>query len=79
MSFFTTDNLRLVTSGRWLSRPDPNVESVGIGTDTRADLRGRVFVAIRGAQHDGHDHLDAAAAAGATVAIVDREDDRRRP
>ncbi len=36
----------------------------GVGIDTREDLSGRCFVAIRGDRHDGHDHLAAAFTAG---------------
>lgn len=39
--------------------------------DSRAVRRGVLFVAVRGADRDGHDYLDAAKAAGASVAIVD--------
>lgn len=42
----------------------------GVGIDTRDDLSGRCFVAIRGERHDGHDHLPAAFDAGAAAAIV---------
>ena len=43
----------------------------GVGTDTRADLEGRLFVAIPGENHDGHDHLEAAWAAGASSALIE--------
>jgi len=45
---------------------------VGVGTDTREDLSGRLFVALRGETHDGHDHLAAAVAAGAAALLVER-------
>ncbi len=45
----------------------------GVGIDTREDLSGRCFVAIRGDRHDGHDHLAAAFTAGAAAAIVARD------
>ncbi len=48
---------------------DPEVH--GVGTDTRATLAGRLFVAIPGDRHDGHDHLEAARDAGATAALVE--------
>ena len=44
-----------------------------ISTDTRAITSGACFVALRGEVHDGHAHLAAAAAKGATLAIVDRD------
>jgi UDP-N-acetylmuramoyl-L-alanyl-D-glutamate--2,6-diaminopimelate ligase len=39
--------------------------------DSRAVKPGALFVAVRGAERDGHDYLDAAASAGASAAIVD--------
>ena len=56
---------RIITSDGSSEAPTP---VHGIGTDTRDDLSGRLFVAIRGDRHDGHDHLDAAVAAGAVAA-----------
>lgn len=53
------------------ARRDPWVH--GVGTDTRSTLNGRLFVAIPGDRHDGHDHLEAAVAAGATAALVESE------
>ena len=58
---------RIITSDGSSEAPTP---VHGIGTDTRDDLSGRLFVAIRGDRHDGHDHLDAAVAAGAVAAMV---------
>lgn len=43
-----------------------------LGTDTRADLTGKVFVALKGDSYDAHDYLDQAAQKGATVLIVHR-------
>jgi len=41
-----------------------------ISTDTRAISPGALFVALEGERFDGHDHLSAAVAAGATGAVV---------
>jgi UDP-N-acetylmuramoyl-tripeptide--D-alanyl-D-alanine ligase len=46
---------------------------IGVSTDTRILAPGAVFVALRGALFDGHDHLGAAFAAGAPVAVVERD------
>ncbi|MDY7109508.1 MAG: UDP-N-acetylmuramoyl-tripeptide--D-alanyl-D-alanine ligase [Planctomycetota bacterium] len=73
MSFLARDNLRALAGGRWLQRPVGDDDPVGVGTDTRDDLSGRVFVAIRGERFDGHDYLVNAAGKGAVMAIVDRE------
>jgi UDP-N-acetylmuramoyl-tripeptide--D-alanyl-D-alanine ligase len=43
----------------------------GVTTDTRGDCLGRLFVALRGDQHDGHTFLAAAAARGAAGLVVD--------
>ena len=43
----------------------------GIAHDSRAVAPGYAFLALRGERADGHAFLAAAAAAGATVAIVD--------
>jgi UDP-N-acetylmuramoyl-L-alanyl-D-glutamate--2,6-diaminopimelate ligase len=42
----------------------------GVSDDSRAVRAGSLFVAVRGSERDGHDYLDAAAAAGASAAIV---------
>ena len=44
----------------------------GISTDSRSVTPGSLFVALKGERFDGHDHLAAAAAAGATGAVVQR-------
>ncbi len=41
-----------------------------VSTDTRSMLPGALFVALKGERFDGHDHLAAAQAAGATGAVV---------
>lgn len=47
-----------------------SVAITGVATDTRALQPGDVFVALIGKNHDGHDYLAQAAAAGASCAIV---------
>lgn len=42
----------------------------GITDDSRAVRSGSLFVAVDGSERDGHDYLEAAAGAGASVAIV---------
>jgi UDP-N-acetylmuramoyl-tripeptide--D-alanyl-D-alanine ligase len=51
-------------------RPDDSVHFAAISTDSRALAPGTLFVALAGERFDGHDYLDAAAAAGATGAVV---------
>ncbi|MFM7133915.1 MAG: UDP-N-acetylmuramoyl-tripeptide--D-alanyl-D-alanine ligase [Planctomycetota bacterium] len=50
----------------------PGREAVSLTTDTRDDLAGACFVALRGERFDGHDFVAQAAAAGAAFAIVER-------
>ncbi len=47
-----------------------------IGTDTRADLTGKIFVALKGDQYDAHDYLDKAVASGATALLVHEFDEK---
>lgn len=65
----------LVSSGAASSSSegDEGARVEGISTDTRALTEGAAFVAIKGSTYDGHEHLDAAARAGARAAIVERE------
>ena len=58
------------TGGSWVGEPPAAVESVGI--DTRECLDSGMFVAIAGPNHDGHQHLAAAAEGGAFAAMVER-------
>ena len=41
-----------------------------VSDDSRAMREGALFLAVRGAERDGHDYLDTAAAAGAVAALV---------
>ena len=50
----------------------PNVSIVSLTDDSRAVVRGSCFVAVRGANHDGHQFIDRAVNAGAAVVVVDR-------
>ena len=46
-------------------------EVVGVGTDSRAELQGGVFVALKGAHFDGHHFIASAVQRGARVVIVE--------
>jgi UDP-N-acetylmuramoyl-L-alanyl-D-glutamate--2,6-diaminopimelate ligase len=52
-----------------LPAEDPGIR--GISTDSRAVAPGDLFVALRGANADGHDHLSQAAALGAVAFLVE--------
>ena len=79
MSFLPLDAMANATRGRWVGPPRSGEPLDGIGTDTRVPLQRRAFVALTGAQHDGHDHLAAAEAAGAAALIVSRFPDGFTP
>ena len=65
------DEIAVVVKGRVVG--DGSRSFRGVGTDTRADLKGRLFVAIPGENHDGHDHLEAALAAGASSVLIESD------
>ena len=44
----------------------------GVSTDTRTLRAGQAFVALKGPNHDGHDHVAEAFARGAPAAVVER-------
>ena len=71
MSFFDAENIRTVCGGTWFAAPKNSFSVTGVGTDTRENLSDRAFIALRGENHDGHDHLDSAIEAGASLLIVD--------
>ena len=51
----------------------PDAECVGVTTDTRAELRGQLFVALEGERFDGHDFALQALERGAAGVLVERE------
>lgn len=70
MTSFAPSRLAEWTGGRWTAAPVSPLS--GFTMDTRQLRPGQVFVALRTARRDGHDFLAAAAAAGASAAIVAR-------
>ena len=67
---FNIQDLTEGTGGSLLSQHV--TEFTGLGTDTRKDLRGQFFIALRGDRFDAHDYLETAVQAGATALIVDK-------
>lgn len=59
----------VAAAGGRLEGADTPFDSVG--TDSRADCRGQLFIALRGARFDGHAYVETARAAGAVAAMVD--------
>jgi UDP-N-acetylmuramoyl-L-alanyl-D-glutamate--2,6-diaminopimelate ligase len=50
-----------------------DVSITGIATDSRRVRPGDLFIATRGAAHDGHDFVDAAVTKGAVAVLVERD------
>lgn len=59
------------TGGEVLSRASETF--VGLGTDTRKDLTGQLFLALKGESYDAHGFLGAAVAKGAAGLLVHEE------
>ncbi|KHD89203.1 MAG: UDP-N-acetylmuramoylalanyl-D-glutamyl-2, 6-diaminopimelate--D-alanyl-D-alanine ligase [Bdellovibrio sp. ArHS] len=57
-----------VTGAQVLGRKDEKFQ--GLGTDTRADLKGQLFLALKGEAFDAHQFLDKAVQQGATGLLV---------
>ncbi|SDX49648.1 UDP-N-acetylmuramoyl-tripeptide--D-alanyl-D-alanine ligase [Allochromatium warmingii] len=53
-------------------RHGADVAFTSVGTDSRADCSGQLFIALRGERFDGHDYVAAAQAAGAVAALVEQ-------
>lgn len=64
----TLDELAQATGGKALSRPHPSF--VKVGTDSRADLKGRLYVALKGEKFDAHDFVAQAVQNGARAVLV---------
>ncbi len=71
MREFNPQSLASWTGGRWTTMPVSSLS--GFNQDTRTLSAGQVFVALKTDKRDGHDFLAAAAAQGATAALVARE------
>lgn len=50
-----------------------DVEFTSCGTDTRTLSKGALFIALRGANFDGHDFVDQAIQSGAVAAMVEQD------
>lgn len=44
----------------------------GVSTDTRENLKGKLFIALRGKNFDGHDFINKALEAGAVAVVADK-------
>jgi UDP-N-acetylmuramoyl-tripeptide--D-alanyl-D-alanine ligase len=66
-------DLLTATGGKALSTKA--TEFSGIGTDSRADLTGQIFIPLKGDQFDGHQFLQAAVDRGAQALLVHEQPD----
>ncbi|HET6633309.1 MAG TPA: UDP-N-acetylmuramoyl-tripeptide--D-alanyl-D-alanine ligase [Rhodanobacteraceae bacterium] len=74
--------LRLADVALWTRgelRGEADVRLAGVSIDSRSAQPGDLFVALPGARSDGHQHVAAAAAAGASAALVMRWVDAALP
>lgn len=62
--------VRKATNGTVVSRVEENFK--GVGTDSRADLTGKLFIALKGDAFDAHDFVAGAVAKGAAGVLVHR-------
>ena len=69
MNPISLDQIRQAT-GAMLINADPRLQIQSICTDTREIKPGCLFIALKGETHDGHHHLQEAAAKGAIAAMV---------
>lgn len=76
MKPITLSQLRDILPGRPLTvaPPQPN-EILAVSTDSRLIEPSCLFVAIKGENHDGHSHIEAAAAKGAIAILVEHSGD----
>lgn len=78
MTFWTPDHIRAAAAhanrARWIKRPDdPSRKIDGLSTDTRTLAADQAFLALRGPNHDAHDHLQQAIDRRAALLIIDNE------
>ena len=66
-ALWTRDEASRATGGRTMG---PAWQAFGVSIDSRSVEKGDLFVALAGPNHDGHDHVASALAAGAVAALV---------
>ena len=65
----SVEDLAKITGGKILAAPVKTFARVG--TDSRADLSGRLFVPLKGDKHDAHNFVAQAISHNAAVVLVD--------
>lgn len=69
----TLEQIASWSDGRLAAGADPATPVAGVGTDTRTDLSGRLFVALKGPNFDAHAFLGQAVEQGAVAALVEQQ------
>jgi UDP-N-acetylmuramoyl-tripeptide--D-alanyl-D-alanine ligase len=69
---FTLSEVADATGGT-LSGGAADAKVLGVVTDSRADVRGKLFVALAGERFDGHAYVSQVASAGAAGVVVERD------
>lgn len=69
---FTVAEVIAATGGELLSG-EPGARATSVSTNSREIEAGALFAALRGPVHDAHAYVGSAAAAGAAIAVVERE------
>ena len=70
---FTLGELVSATQGTLSGAASGDGGVVGVQTDSRADLNGKLFVALGGERFDGHEFVQAAVRNGAGAVLVERD------
>ena len=70
--FLTAQEFAQATGGTWLEQPTQSI--TGVAIDTREDLTGKIFLALRGEKADGHAYLGSAQKAGAAAVMIEKKD-----
>jgi len=79
MKPLSVQEIRQAVGGRLLTSQPTGLPVLCVCSDTRQMERSSLFIAIKGDNHDGHQHLPAAAAGGAVAALVSDIPDNAPP
>ncbi len=71
-NFLTAEEFAQATGGTWLEQPSQPI--TGVAIDTREDLAGKMFLALRGEKSDGHAYLEAAHKARAVAVMIEKRE-----
>lgn len=70
-ALFTAEEIRKAAGGEWISFPPQR--SLSISTDSRNDCSGKMFLALKGDNFDGHSFLAQAVESGAEALCINRK------